>query len=167
VGGDRSPNTTVPCLSINFHSPPLWKCDTAKLRNQLRALQCTCPRFGKHDVRGYGTRNADVGSRSKTDIVTPCSWSTRARTKPPTWAGSNNSNGERRLGHKSHITDRLKEQAIFSTQRRIFEGLINDDKFSYYRNCQNSLPEVDWTSSSSRSSPKEAKPERHECYLRY
>jgi hypothetical protein len=63
-------------LIHSFHSSPLWKCDLAKLRNQLRSLRCILPKFGKHDVRGPGTRNADVGSRSKTDIVTPYSWST-------------------------------------------------------------------------------------------
>jgi hypothetical protein len=128
VWGGRSSNTTVPSLSI---ISTLCPSGSVILRSCAisSALQCIMPRFGKHDVRGPGTRNADVGSRS-TDIVTPYSWSTRARTRPPTWAGSNNSNGERRPGHRSHINDRLKEQAIFSTQRRMFEGLINDNKFS-------------------------------------
>jgi hypothetical protein len=119
VGGGRSSNTTVPYLPLFT----LRKCDLAKLGNRLRGLQClfSCLDSGS-TTSEVPVREMLIGPCSKTDIVTPpWSWSTRVRSRPPRPAPTTAmKNGE--LGHRSHIIDRLKEQANFSMQRRIFEG---------------------------------------------
>ena len=77
-----------------------------KLRNQLRCLQCILPRFGKHDEQ-------TPGSRIHHEIAISFKFVLGSEYPRKNKAGSNNSNRERRLGHRSHITDSLKEQAIF------------------------------------------------------
>ena len=101
--------TLVHQLIFNFHSSPfaLWRGDIAQAAQSVALSPMHTAQI--REARRANSRFAN-SSRNCYKLQVCFGLPEYPRKNK---AGSNNSNRERRLGHRSHITDSLKEQAIF------------------------------------------------------